>query len=86
MKLYDLPPSPNARRVRIFLAEKGIEMPTQVVDMTKGENRTPEYLAKNRLGKMPLLELDDGIKLVPVSTLREAINAGLVKGKRSEPG
>lgn len=63
MKLYDLPPSPNARRVRIFLAEKGIEMPTQVVDMTKGENRTPEYLAKNRLGKMPLLELDDGTYL-----------------------
>ena len=60
MKLYDLPPSPNARRVRIFLAEKGIEIPTVVVDMMKGENRTPEYLAKNPLGKMPMLELDDG--------------------------
>ena len=63
MKLYDLPPSPNARRVRIFIAEKGIEIPTVAVDMAKGENKTPEYLAKNPLGKMPLLELDDGSHL-----------------------
>lgn len=60
MKFYDLPPSPNARRVRIFMAEKGIEIPTEVVNMMTGENQTPEYLAKNSLGKMPMLELDDG--------------------------
>ena len=60
MKLYDLPPSPNARRVRIFLAEKGVEIPMVTVDMMKGEHQTPEYLAKNTLGKMPVLELDDG--------------------------
>ena len=60
MKLYDLPPSPNARRVRIFIAEKGLEIPAVAVDMTKGENKTPDYLAKNSLGKMPMLELDDG--------------------------
>ena len=60
MRLYDLPPSPNARRVRIFIAEKGLEIPTIAVDMAKGENRRPEYLAKNSLGKMPMLELDDG--------------------------
>ncbi len=60
MKFYDLPPSPNARRVRIFMAEKGLEIATVVVDMMAGENRTPEYLAKNSLGKMPVLELDDG--------------------------
>lgn len=60
MKLYDLTPAPNARRVRIFLAEKGIEIPRVEVDNSKGENRTPEYLAKNPLGKMPVLELDDG--------------------------
>jgi len=60
MKLYDLPPSPNARRVRIFLAEKGLEIPTVAVDMMAGENRSAEYLAKNPLGKMPMLELDDG--------------------------
>lgn len=60
MKLYDLPPSPNARRARIFIAEKGLEIPTVAVDMMKGENRQPDYLAKNSLGKMPVLELDDG--------------------------
>ncbi|MBT3331549.1 MAG: glutathione S-transferase family protein [Rhodospirillaceae bacterium] len=60
MICYDLPASPNARRVRIFIAEKGLEIPTVAVDMAKGENKTAEYLAKNSLGKMPLLELDDG--------------------------
>lgn len=60
MKYYDLPASPNARRVRIFMAEKGLDIPTKVVDMMAGENQTADYLAKNSLGKMPLLELDDG--------------------------
>ena len=60
MKLYDLPPSPNARRVRIFIAEKGLEIPIVPVNMMTGENQTEDYLAKNSLGKMPLLELDDG--------------------------
>ena len=60
MKLYDLPASPNARRVRIFIAEKGLDIPLEPVDMAAGENKTKEYLAKNSLGRMPLLELDDG--------------------------
>ena len=60
MKFYDLPPSPNARRVRIFMAGKDLEIATVIVDMMAGENLTPEYLAKNSLGKMPVLELDDG--------------------------
>ena len=60
MKLYDLPASPDARRVRIFIAEKGIEIATVPVNMMEGENQTEEYLAKNSLGRMPLLELDDG--------------------------
>ena len=60
MKLYDLPPSPNARRVRIFIAEKGLDIPLVPVNMMTGENKSEEYLAKNPLGKMPLLELDDG--------------------------
>ncbi|HJO12532.1 MAG: glutathione S-transferase family protein [Gammaproteobacteria bacterium] len=60
MKLYDLPPSPNARRVRIFIAEKGLDIPVVPVNMMTGENQTDDYLAKNSLGKMPLLELDDG--------------------------
>lgn len=60
MKLYDLTPAPNARRVRIFLAEKGVDIPRVEVDNSKGENRTEAYLARNPLGKMPVLELDDG--------------------------
>ena len=63
MKFYDLPASPNARRVRIVMAEKGLEIPTEIVDMMKGENRTPAYLAKNSLGMMPVLQLDDGTYL-----------------------
>lgn len=60
MKLYDLPAGMNPRRVRIFLAEKGVELPMVAVDMMKGENQTPEFLAMNPLGTMPVLALDDG--------------------------
>jgi glutathione S-transferase len=58
--LYDLKAGMNPRRVRIFLAEKGVSVPKVEVDMMTGENKRPEYLAKNPLGRMPLLELDDG--------------------------
>ncbi|WP_119422877.1 glutathione S-transferase family protein [Desertibaculum subflavum] len=60
MKLYDLKAGTNPRRVRIFLAEKGVTVPTVAIDMMKGENRTPEFLALNPLGTLPVLELDDG--------------------------
>ncbi len=60
MKLYNLPPGMNPRRVRIFLAEKGVELETVDIDMMKGENRTPEFLAMNPMGTLPVLELDDG--------------------------
>ena len=60
MKLYDFAPAPNPRRVRIFLAEKGVEVPTVQVDIPKAEHRTPAFRAKNPLGRLPVLELDDG--------------------------
>ncbi|MEO8652429.1 MAG: glutathione S-transferase family protein [Hyphomicrobiaceae bacterium] len=60
MKLYDLKAGMNPRRVRIFLAEKGVTVPIVNVDMMKGENHTPMFLALNPLGTMPVLELDDG--------------------------
>jgi len=63
MKLYDLKAGMNPRRVRIYLAEKGIEVPSEAVDMMKGENRTPEFLRINPLGTLPVLELDDGTVL-----------------------
>ena len=59
MKLYDSV-GPNPRLVRIFLAEKGLELPTEQVDLMAGANREPPYVSKNPFGQMPSLELDDG--------------------------
>jgi glutathione S-transferase len=52
--------APNPRRVRIFLAEKGIEIERVEIDIPAGQNRTPEYLAINPRGVVPTLRLDDG--------------------------
>ncbi|HEY8574586.1 glutathione S-transferase family protein [Phenylobacterium sp.] len=61
MILYGAPnPAPNPRRVRIFLAEKGIDLPETRVDMMKREHKSPEFRAKNSMGQLPTLELDDG--------------------------
>lgn len=60
MKLYDSKMAPNPRRTRIFMAEKGISVPTEQVDMMKMEHKTPEYTAINPLQRMPVLVLDDG--------------------------
>lgn len=60
MKLYDYKAGPNPRRVRIFLAEKGISVPLIHTDIVKREQKTPEFLAKNPIGSIPVLELEDG--------------------------
>ncbi|HEX7775576.1 MAG TPA: glutathione S-transferase family protein [Parvibaculum sp.] len=61
MKLYnENMPAPNPRRVRIYLAEKGIEVPLAHIDMMKRQHKEPEFIAKNSLGQIPALELDDG--------------------------
>jgi glutathione S-transferase len=60
MKLHESVAAPNPRRVRIFLAEKGITVPIVPVDIGKAENRQPDFLAKNSFGGVPVLELDDG--------------------------
>lgn len=60
MKIYDFALAPNPRRLRIFVAEKGLKIPTEQVDIFAGKNRTPEMLAKNPAGGLPVLELDDG--------------------------
>jgi glutathione S-transferase len=59
-KLYNHAVAPNPRRVRIFAAEKGIELSLEEVDILAGQSRTPEFLAKNSSGGVPVLELDDG--------------------------
>jgi glutathione S-transferase len=61
MKLYGAPmPAPNPRRVRMFLAEKGVELAETPLDLMKREHKSPEHRARNSLGQVPTLELDDG--------------------------
>ena len=61
MLFYDSPnPAPNPRRVRIFAAEKGIDLSSKEVSIPKREQKAPEYVAKNPRGQTPILELDDG--------------------------
>jgi glutathione S-transferase len=63
MKLFDGGRAPNPRRVRIFLAEKGIEVPLVPVDMGAMGHKGAEVTAKNPLQRLPVLELDDGTVL-----------------------
>ena len=60
MKLYDGGRAPNPRRTRIFLAEKGITLPLEQVDLGALQQRTPGYTAVNPLQRVPALVLDDG--------------------------
>ena len=60
MKIYDSNTAPNPRRVRMFLAEKGIQIPYEQVDLGKAVNREPAFRQKNPLMTVPVLELDDG--------------------------
>jgi len=63
VKLYDFAFAPNPRKVRVYLAEKGLALPIEPVDLMRGAHRTPEFLAKNPMGGLPVLELDDGTHL-----------------------
>jgi glutathione S-transferase len=66
MKLYDYQLAPNPRRVRVFLAEKGIVVPTVQVDLRAGGQFTPEFRAVNPECTVPVLEFDDGRRLTEV--------------------
>ncbi len=63
MKIYENKVAPNPRRVRIFLAEKGIEVPMEQVDIMKLDCQTDEFTAKNPMQRVPVLELDDGTNI-----------------------
>ncbi|MCK6556152.1 glutathione S-transferase family protein [Candidatus Binatia bacterium] len=71
MKLYDFALAPNPKRVRVYLAEKGIQVPVEQVDIITGQNRSPEFLKKNPLGGLPVLELDDGTVLTESLAIME---------------
>ncbi len=63
MRLYDNAISGNTYKCRLLIAQLGIDCERIEVDIMKGESRTPEYLAKNPNGRVPLLALDDGTYL-----------------------
>jgi glutathione S-transferase len=60
MKLYDAGRAPNPRRVRVFLAEKGLSIETEQVDLAKLQHKSPEFTALNPIQRVPVLILDDG--------------------------
>jgi glutathione S-transferase len=63
MKLYSSPFAPNARRVRVFLAEKGVDVPKVDVDLARLDQRSESFSALNPFQRVPVLELDDGVVL-----------------------
>ncbi len=60
MKVYDSKAAPNPRRVRVFVAEKGIDVPFEELDIVNAVNRQEDFRKKNPMGTIPVLELDDG--------------------------
>jgi glutathione S-transferase len=77
MILHDLAAGMSPRRVRIFLAEKGISIERREVDAAGGANATPDFLRLNPLGKLPVLELDDGTSIaesLAICRYLEALN------------
>ncbi|MBL6456867.1 glutathione S-transferase family protein [Belnapia sp. T6] len=65
---------PNPRVVRIFMAERGVEIPKTEIDLRGGENRQPLYMAKNPAGQMPCLEFDDGSVLAEITAICEYLD------------
>ena len=76
MKIYDREGTPNAARIRIVLAAKGLDNAIEVetVDLIAAAQKQPEFLARNPLGKTPLLELDDGFVLSESTAITEYLD------------
>jgi len=70
LKLYNSM-GPNPHVVRMFLAEKGLDIPLEKIDLMAGENRQPPYLEKNPAGQLPTLELEDGTALAEITVICE---------------
>src|ERR1700735_112740 len=75
MKLYNSNLAPSPRRVRIFLAEKGVSIPYVEIDLAKLEHRTPEFSALNPFETIPILELDDGTRIAETIAICRYIEA-----------
>lgn len=63
MRFYDYRLAPSPRKVRLFIAEKGLEIPTSEVDLRARAQQEPAFLAINPGATVPVLELDDGTRL-----------------------
>ena len=79
MLLYDSV-GPNPRVVRMFAADRGIDLPKTKVDLRGGENRQAPYMAKNPSGQLPCLELDDGSVLAEITAICEYLDEIAGKG------
>jgi glutathione S-transferase len=76
MKLYDRQGTPNAARIRIVLAEKGLDRSIEVVtvDLIAAEQKQPAFLAMNPIGKTPVLVLDDGLAISESTAITEYLD------------
>jgi len=70
LRLYDYFESGNAYKVRLLLTQLGLRFEHVELDIVKGETRTPEFLAKNPNGRIPLLELEDGTFLAESNAIQ----------------
>jgi glutathione S-transferase len=70
VKLYDYLPSGNGYKVRLLLAQLGLKFDFEELDITRGETRTPAFLARNPNGRIPVLELDGGVFLAESNAIQ----------------
>lgn len=88
MKLYENTALPNPRRVRIFMAEKGVDVDLVQVDIGAGAHKTEDFLKKNPYGVVPVLELDDGTAICETISicryLEEANDGPALMGKTAQ--
>ena len=75
MKLYSYPAAPNPRRLHIFMAEKGIEMPFEPIDLMNGGQFDPAFVALNPMSTVPVLVADDGTVLTQVVAICDYLEA-----------
>ena len=78
-RLYDFPFSGNGYKVRLALAYLGLHVEYETVDLLAGEAGRPEFLARNPMGQIPVLELDDGTEIrTTVKMLQNGLAEGLI--------
>lgn len=76
MRIYDRTAGPNPARIRIVIAEKSLDSEIEYVsiDLISAEQKTPEFLAKNPIGKIPVLELEDGTCIAESTAITEYLD------------